>query len=346
MRLFLVRHHIRPQRLFLVRHHILRPNLYRPKCHSQPARAVSHLRALLPHLRAPKVTPASSSGCLGADGIRKIRAEYAANRVRAQETYVGKRICLMGTISSFYEGEGRSRINMTVGEDARFSLSHIDRVLYPGPLSTAEEDRLRWFAWRAWMLETNVGDTVEAECEIDALASAIENPKRTPGTPLFRYCQRVIGGVLWTPPIPTPTPAPTPTPIPCIEAELGERSSEWLVIDCPTGKVTAGKWILTNRSGELQFLSDGDSSVVSFQFLSINESQSDVEVEHPSQWTRRVEDAPDGESKTEVWEAPPEAAAALISRWQRGGSEFLVLVFGECCSVDVYDMYIELNRPE
>ena len=292
---------------------------------------------------SPNVTPASSSGCLGADGIRKIRAEYAANSARTQETYVGQRICLTGTISSFYESEGRSIINMTVGEDARFSLSHIDKVLYPGPMSTAEEERLRWFAWRAWMLESNVGDVVEAECRIEAFTPTKVDPKKTPGIPLFRDCQRVVGGVLWTPPIPTPTPAPTPAPIPCIEAEFGERSSEWLVIDCPAGKVTAGKWVFTTRSGELQFLSDGDSSVVSFQFLSIDETQSDVEVEHPSQWTRRVEDAPDGESKTEVWEAPPEAAAALISRWQRGGSEWLILVFGECCSVD---MYIELNRPE
>ena len=137
--------------------------------------------------------------CIGADGIRKIRAEYAANHIQAEETYIGQRVCLRGTISGFFEDERIGGVGAKVGDDADFSLRHINSDNRSGPLETAGEELNSWHVWRAWMMESNVGDAVEAECRIKTFAPTKQDPKRTRGTPLFDDCQRVVDGVLWTP---------------------------------------------------------------------------------------------------------------------------------------------------
>ena len=276
-----------------------------------------------------------TSSCLGADGIREIRAEYAANPIRAQETYIGQRLCLRGTISSFNEVEHSNedvnyiKVNAAIGDEARFSVG-------PPRQDQRWPDGLTRRGWRAWILTTNVGDVVEADCWIEALKSSPrENPKRTPGTPLFRDCRLLIAGGLWTPP-----PDPTPTPIPCIKAEFGDRSEEqWLTIDCPAGKVTVG---LPSYLDEL--LSFGDSVIIAFYFDVYRDGVSSRDsYDHSSPWKRRVE-APQGErGATEIWEAPPDIAAIFISLLRRSGVEAVSLAIGECCSEDVHFLLFDPN---
>ena len=271
-----------------------------------------------------------TSSCLGADGIREIRAEYAANPIRAQETYVGQRWCLRGTISSFNEGGNYSTVNAAIGDEAQFLVGP-PRRRQRSPLDST----LR--GWRAWILTTNVGDVVEADCYLSALNSSPgEYPKRTPGTPLFLGCQLLIAGVLWTPP--TPTPAPTPTPIPCIKAEFGDRSDDWLTIDCPAGKVTVG---LAYRD---ELLSDGDSVIIAFYFDAGDEDgYSDDSYDHSSPWKRRVEAPQSERGATEIWEAPPDIAAIFISQLRRSGVLSVSLAIRECCSEDVHFLLFNPN---
>ena len=124
--------------------------------------------------------PEQTLRCRGVDAIQEIRAEFAANHIRAKETYVGQQMCLSGTIRNFAE---RIAIYVDVGDEATFTLRPVN------------EDEWSRRAWRAWMLESSVGDIVEAECRLDAFTPTNRNSTR--GIPLFTDCQRVVGGVCY-----------------------------------------------------------------------------------------------------------------------------------------------------
>ena len=270
--------------------------------------------------------------CVGAEAVRNIRAEYEANHIRAKDTYIGERMCLRGEISGFSEDERASRIGVKVGDDAGFSLAHINRDNRSGPAETAEVELNSWRVWRVWMLESSVGDSVEAVCRIETFTPTKQDPKRAVGIPLFTDCQRVVDGVLWTPP--AATPVPTPTSLPCASAEFGDRSRWWLNIDCPAKKVTVSRTWHRDESGGFDFLSDGDSAVVTIEYDSDSVESARRIDEHPSTWMRWVEGDQTGESVREMWEAPGDIAEEIISYWRRGEIYGISIAVGECCRPD------------
>ena len=267
--------------------------------------------------------------CISADGIDKIRAEYAANNVRARATLIGERVCLRGPILWFSHGDlTTSGVGAAVGDEATFGLAHINWNGYPGPRQPTEDDLNSWQFWLEWLLSSNVGDTVEAECEIEGFTPTKEDPKRTPGVPIFTDCKRVVDGALWV--APTRTPVPTPTPIPCDSAEYGDRENQWMVIACPAGTVTVGQAVYDSY-----FLGQGDATTVAYYISWVDDEAEGQPYDHPSLWKRWVKEAQDGETLTELWEAPPELADTLISGWRNGEIKVVGFAFGECCAVDM-----------
>ena len=258
-----------------------------------------------------------SLDCAGADVIKEIRDEYAANPLRARETYIGKRVCLRGKISSFHENERYGEVNVAVTDGVSFPLRHTNRDTVRG----SGEELNSWNAWRVWVLASSAGDTVEAECEIVDLAPAKNEDRKAPGIPILDVCQRVVDGVLWT--IPTATPVPTPTPPPC--SAVGYSYGEWLNIDCPAGRVTIGTTMSRSIMQKFPFLTDGDSNVVAFYFPRANEDPPNDPYRHHSSWKRWVEDPESEEYLSFVWTAPPDVAAIIIAEWRRGVAEQLVM---------------------
>ena len=179
-----------------------------------------------------------------------------------------------------------------------------------------------------------MGDAVEAECKVTGFTGPVGGV-----VPQLERCQRVVGGILWTPPPPTPLP-PTPTPptLACTRAELGDRSSgEWLIVDCPAGEVTVGWWAHRDKeSEEFLFLADGSKTAVSFRYITYPEREDGPDVEYSGMWERRVVKSPDSDYAEEMWEAPPDLAAAVISRWRSSGADVTVVVLGDCCEVDMW----------
>ena len=114
--------------------------------------------------------------CIDADDMDGICAEYRANEYRANQKYVGQRMCLRGTITDFSESTNYRNVNAEVGGDppfgiARFSISH--RKGSDG----RDED------WESWMMSKSVGDVVEAECTVEKFWH--------PDIPTFRDCERM-----------------------------------------------------------------------------------------------------------------------------------------------------------
>ena len=275
-------------------------------------------------------------GCRDADGIPP--PGYTANHMRAQETFIGERVCLRGTISGFYESNRGVEVGIAVGEDADFRLARITR----DSLSWADGERMDSEEWRAWVL-SELGDTIEAECKIWKFTPTGQAPKRTPGIPMFIDCQRVVGGVTWAPPTSTPLPTPTPAPAfqaprftgPCVSAELGDPFYEWLVIDCPAGKVTLGRGNYHNERGVLLFL-HWRATIVSFYFRSLRKTNLKWALGATGRGTTGREGA------KEIWDAPSDVAANFISQWRSGQAVELSTSFGECCSLDTW---FDLSQP-
>ena len=270
--------------------------------------------------------------CIGADGIKEIRAEYAANRLRAEETYIGERMCLKGTISGFGESKLFIRVVVKVGEEVRFYLSHRDPKRYSSRSEATEKQKQTWPGWREWMMSSSVGDTIEAECKLYTFTPTKEDPRRERGIPLFSSCKRVVDGAIWTPS--TPTPVPPPTLLPCRVFEYSD--STWsFEIDCPAGKVFLGRTRPIDGSGQFDFLSDGDSATIFVEYHSDSyEIQSSRFIdEHPTTWSRWVERDPTGDSVGEMWEAPQDLADEIISYWRRG-EIYAIQVAVECCRRD------------
>ena len=256
---------------------------------------------------------------------------------RAKETYIGQRICLKGKISGIHEGEKYAGVSVAVEGGVEIGLGHVNREsVWVGP----GEELNSWNVWRAWMLAISVGDTVEAECEIMALAPTKQQPKMAPGTPILEDCKRVVDGVLWT--APTATPVPTPTPLPCAPARLGDPAYMWLNIDCLAGKVTLGRVIYPDERMDFQPLLGGDSTTVAFYFRPVNGDWSDDLYGHHSPWKRWVEE-PENEGEVSfVWEAPPDIAAVITSEWRRGVAVELLMAAGDCCD---FNMWFDLAQP-
>ena len=279
--------------------------------------------------QADVLTPA----CLGADGVREIRAEYAANSVRAIETYVGEQVCVRGKISGFRGWRNSStrerfvHINVAVGDGSEFALVR-------GDIRNGSD----WQEWRDWALTRNVGDTVEAECRVKKFALVKGSPRGTTPVPVFTNCQRVGGGVIWT-----PQPSPTPTLGPCGAAGYGERSYQWLTIDCAAGRVAIGWNIAAHDREWTGFLFEGDSTTIAFYTIVYDEDDwSDDRYEHHASWERVAVQPQDRASRAVEWEAPPDVAAIIISQWRRGNTRELIVLFGECCEIDTY---FDLTSP-
>ncbi len=152
----------------------------------------------------------SPAGFRGEDFIREVRAEYAANKFRARETYVGKRVRLKGEISGFHMVSGMA-VSVDVGSGAYFGLyppnPHFEfDWSIPEGLHYLEADaksaelqreyeRLEQekheeqLAWEAWFLAGSVGDAIRAECRVSGLTSERDSSDREPGTPTFEKCE-------------------------------------------------------------------------------------------------------------------------------------------------------------
>ena len=248
-------------------------------------------------------SPTETSDCLGPDGIREIRAAYAANNVRAEDTYLGERMCLRGAISGFQDEDAVSTVFATVSEEVGIYIMQRNPNSYLRHSRVTDEDRANWPGWRDWMLSSNVGDSIEAECRLGEFAPTKLYPNRERGTPIFTDCHRVVDGVRWTPP--TATPLPTPTRLPCVSVDFGDPFHQWLKVDCPAGKVVVGQGNYDDTHGDFRFYSDGDSAVISFYFSYPSGSYSEESLDHHASWRRWTEPGQEGRVAKELWEAPP-----------------------------------------
>ena len=289
--------------------------------------------------------------CAGPGAIKDIRAEFAANPLRAEEIYVGQRLCLKGEIVSFNKrGSDRntgqradSWVVVSVGEGAQLSLRYSDWERWSTANLPDGEWRETRDPWQEWMLGGSVGDTVEAECTVRRFTSRGNHPDKSPGIPLFIDCLRVVDGALWNAPAPTPTPVPpTPTPQPCIAVGTDDSEHWWLNIDCPNGEVVASMPIYSVEMERYRPLLDGDSNIIAFYFRAEDESPTDDPFEHHSSWKRWTQRLEGAEGISLVWEAPPDIAAMIISEWRRGTSVELIMRIGDCCNAE---MFFDIARP-
>ena len=268
--------------------------------------------------RIVQPTPTGSNvglHCIGADGIDKIRAEYAANHLRAKQTYIGERICLRGTIFGYNNNKGNTFVTADVGTEATFHLTHSSQG--PNQSNKAYENSQEF--WRKWVLSSNVGDPIEAECEIEALGPTGQYTQRTPGVPVFNDCKYVVGGALWA--APTLTPLPTP---PCGKAKYGAPDHHWMLIDCAAGTVTVGQAVYESRF----FFGDGNATTVSYYISWVDNEVKGQPYGHPAPWRRLIEEGQGEAIATESWEAPPELTDTLISGWQSGKIKEVGFAFG------------------
>ena len=275
-----------------------------------------------------------TADCRDARGISEMRAEYAANRLRAEETYVGQRLCLRGTILEFFRNGRGYRVWAAVDE-ASFTVHLNEWENWVAKNLAASDSVDIYSSWQEWILTSNVGDAVEAECKVRGFTTKKGSPNRPAGVPLFEDCLRMVAGTLWV--APTLTPAPTPTPLPCTATRLSDRyynGDRWLNIDCPSGEVTVGIVDHRDDSDKFQSLSRGDSAMVSFLFRDLDEAQGFFSQERG--WKQWLEEPQGVEGVSLIWEAPPDIAAAIISKWRRGiAEELVVLVGGGCCNLDL-----------
>lgn len=271
--------------------------------------------------------------CMGQDFIEKLRADYAANPIRAKEAYVGQRVCLKGAISSFTTGERGNGINATIGESTvSFWFGYSGWGGWADSHLSHADTQDMGLTWNEWLRARNVGDAVEAECKIYSVAAS----QRTPGRPVFTDCKRVVRGIVWV-----PTPVPTSTPFPCTVVDFGDPRRAWLSIDCSAGKVTVG---VANALGEFegfQTLSAEGSPFVSFQFIYADGRG--VENVDGGYWKQRIGEPLDERGLSLMWEAPLSVAAFIMSEWRHHDTEELaIFVNGTCCNLD---LYFDMTQP-
>ena len=141
--------------------------------------------------RQSRQQPRQTSECRGYDLVSEIRAEWAANYMRARKNYEGERYCLRGAVGGF---DSRV-IFVVVGEDVRFAVKR--EIVKAGPLVTStheeqtrfqEENNRRQDEWEAWLLTLNNGDTMEAYCTVEQISD--HRQRWMPyGTPIFEDCE-------------------------------------------------------------------------------------------------------------------------------------------------------------
>ena len=111
----------------------------------------------------------SNSGCTGCSNIQKIMDEYDANPLRAERNYKGRTMVVGGKIKTIEE----------------------DFAVPPRPLVRLRNDVSLLFSWEgdhSWLLEKNIGDSIEAQC----LVEGFWGPYRLgSGTPRLAECGQV-----------------------------------------------------------------------------------------------------------------------------------------------------------
>ena len=121
----------------------------------------------------------TGSDCKGCAIVRDMVNDVAANSVRANGEYVGKRVQVGGAIKSF----GKWGVTFAKLESGSVISPHhppFRRDVNWKPnrrLGKGERE-----AWDKWLLSKNVGDVIEAECLI--LALSVEGP-------ITAYCEQV-----------------------------------------------------------------------------------------------------------------------------------------------------------
>lgn len=157
----------------------------------------------------------SPAGFRGEEFVREAQAEYAANKFRAQEKHIGKRVRLEGEISAFHMVMGMG-VTVDIGSGAAFGLyqpsphfefdwsipeglNYIEADAKSAELRREyerleQEKHEEQLAWEAWFLAGSVGDTIRAECTVKGLTSEGDSSGRVPGTPTFEKCELLEGG--------------------------------------------------------------------------------------------------------------------------------------------------------
>ena len=138
----------------------------------------------------------SGSDCLGNQTIRELHDEYAANPLRARQTYVGKWICVEGRITEFDQLPERFlRVRLATEDNVEFALVEFDPGWDRSKLrntrkSYGEDERETWENWKEWVMSANVGDVVEAECKITFI-DPTERSHSTPSeAPVLEECTK------------------------------------------------------------------------------------------------------------------------------------------------------------
>ena len=272
----------------------------------------------MPSQQDEEPTDSGCAYCVDFDGVAE---EYEANPIRAEGKYVDEWVRIRGGIGTLNELENSKAavriISVSLDNGASFQITDTIR---------RDNGDERFYEWRNWLLTKDIGDVIEVECRVTGLASRQRNPDLTPGTPLISDCNYVVDGhVVGTPtpmptsttlPEPTPTDTPTSTPRPCQAVELGVELQR-LVIDCPANKVIAWR---EAKNGE----SDNWASFFWFP----NDDSTPVRWgQGTATWARTtqlVKNRWGRPAAREVWEAPPGAAASIISSWRNGAKRMAV----------------------
>ncbi len=106
------------------------------------------------------LTSISSSNCAGCQNVREIQDAYASNPIRAESEYVGKRIRIGGKAETI-DGKG-IYAHIGLGNQSEIRLVAWGHHPIPPPPEVHE-------AWEGWVATHDIGDVVEAECEIDGI---------------------------------------------------------------------------------------------------------------------------------------------------------------------------------
>ena len=94
----------------------------------------------------------------GASNVQKMLQEYKANPLRAEHLYEGETMVVGGQITAIEEDFVAGSVTILPGDDP--NKGHLPRVWLQSKVSLlfASNDA------RSWLIERNVGDSIEAEC--------------------------------------------------------------------------------------------------------------------------------------------------------------------------------------
>ena len=147
-------------------------------------------------------TTSASGECRDAEYVRKMKADYRANYLRAHKTYQPGPLCLRGTVESTDTiGTEAGRVDVSVGDEVGFRIRYTEpnvefdwtiRVPTIPPdaegeellrmedelwaKQEAEQERLTdeyerpKIEWLDWVASLSVGDVIEADCQFGGFA--------------------------------------------------------------------------------------------------------------------------------------------------------------------------------